>query len=437
MFRDEAKLDREANIKAAVRGAGKPRYEYVEKSPVKRARGSTTRSFHGVNCHSAYELSSLFPHLQALPNLDCIEIHSIDSYVLNTLAKDHAFSQVKFTTVTTLSIPAFTHRMFSAFPNIQTLASPSMYSSSEALLAAKNAFPRLHSLSGVQLADHIVVEHLCGFPSLRAVAIAAPITSHSKTLLSRLMKNFCELALVESNVPEAIPLVDLIAVGTTVLQKSKGKGLKVLKIWRYDGAVDWTLSPPKSRCQPDFIKPSSDESVPTPTIRSALPPVAEKADTGSIIDEDLKQATEVDSVSILGNSEGVTQHDLAMLRHVRDKIPCVAFTVAMVEFAKRWTYYGTTVCRGSLLHSPIAPYENLYNNYIRAPLPPGSTNGAVAPANRAFGVAGALGMGQEKSFAIQTFNTFFVSVTPFIEITAAMFAGIFYWTCVPYRARCD
>ncbi|KAJ7429430.1 hypothetical protein B0H11DRAFT_2265748 [Mycena galericulata] len=39
----EAKLDREAKIKAAVRGTGKPRYEYVEKSPVKRARGSTKR----------------------------------------------------------------------------------------------------------------------------------------------------------------------------------------------------------------------------------------------------------------------------------------------------------------------------------------------------------------------------------------------------------
>ncbi|KAJ7445551.1 peptide transporter PTR2B [Mycena galericulata] len=132
---------------------------------------------------------------------------------------------------------------------------------------------------------------------------------------------------------------------------------------------------------------------------SVLPSAAEKAGSGSIIDEDVKQASDVDSDSVLENSEGVTQHDLATLRHVRDKIPWQAFTVAVVEFAERWTYYGTT---------------NLYNNYIRAPLPPGSTNGAVAPANRAFGVAGALGMGQEKSFAIQTFNTFFVYVTPFI-----------------------
>jgi POT family proton-dependent oligopeptide transporter len=54
------------------------------------------------------------------------------------------------------------------------------------------------------------------------------------------------------------------------------------------------------------------------------------------------------------------------------------------------TYYGTT---------------NIYNNYIRAPLPPGSRNGAVLPQNRLIGIAGALGMGQEKSFAIRTVRT--------------------------------
>ncbi|KAJ7511524.1 hypothetical protein B0H11DRAFT_2182902 [Mycena galericulata] len=210
------------------------------------------RSFHGAQYHSAYELSNLFLLLRALPNLDCIEIHSINSYVLNTLANDHAFSEVKFTTVTTLSIPTFTHRIFSAFPNVQTLASPSMYFSSEALVTAKNAFPRLHSLFGVQLVDHVVI-----------VTIAAPVTSHSKVmrlhnrfellsypgytqaLLSRLanMKNLCELALVESNVSEAIPLADNIAVGTNVLQKSKGRGQKVLKVWERDAAGDYRPHP--------------------------------------------------------------------------------------------------------------------------------------------------------------------------------------------------
>ncbi|KAJ6458337.1 peptide transporter PTR2B [Mycena vitilis] len=121
-------------------------------------------------------------------------------------------------------------------------------------------------------------------------------------------------------------------------------------------------------------------------------------DSASFTD-DHKHGVSTDAESVLPNSDGVTEHELATLRHVRDKIPWQAFTIASVEFAERWTYYGTT---------------NIYNNYIRAPLPPGSTTGAVLRANRLTGIAGALGMGQEKSFAIRTFNSFFVYVTPFI-----------------------
>ncbi|KAJ7106532.1 peptide/h+ symporter protein [Mycena epipterygia] len=131
---------------------------------------------------------------------------------------------------------------------------------------------------------------------------------------------------------------------------------------------------------------------------SALP-AAREADSISLSKEPKRLGDAHSSDSVLENSDGVTQHDLATLRHVRDRIPWQAFTVAVVEFAERWTYYGTT---------------NLYNNYIRAPLPPGSIDGSVARADRAIGVAGALGRGQEKSFAIRTFNTFFVYVTPFI-----------------------
>ncbi|KAF8173216.1 peptide/h+ symporter protein [Mycena galopus ATCC 62051] len=114
------------------------------------------------------------------------------------------------------------------------------------------------------------------------------------------------------------------------------------------------------------------------------------ADSGLFVDD-------VDSV--LEDSASVTEEELATLRHVRDDMPWQAFSTAAVEFAERWTYYGTT---------------NIYNNYIRAPLPPGSRNGAVLPQNRYVGVAGALGLGQQKSFAIRTFNSFFVYATPFI-----------------------
>ncbi|KAF9476780.1 peptide transporter PTR2B [Pholiota conissans] len=104
------------------------------------------------------------------------------------------------------------------------------------------------------------------------------------------------------------------------------------------------------------------------------------------------------SDSFIEGSEGVTQHDLDTLRHVGDRLPYSAWLVVSVEFAERWTYYGTT---------------NIFNNYIRAPLPRGSTTGAVM-FDRANGVAGALGKGQQISFALRTFNSFWVYCTPWI-----------------------
>ncbi|EAU80290.1 peptide transporter PTR2B [Coprinopsis cinerea okayama7 len=102
----------------------------------------------------------------------------------------------------------------------------------------------------------------------------------------------------------------------------------------------------------------------------------------------------------IDGSEGVTQHEFETLRHVSDKFPLTAWLVVIVEFAERWTYYGTA---------------NIFNNYIREGLPRGSTNGAVVfEQDRDGGIAGALGRGQTVSFAIRTFNTFFVYITPFL-----------------------
>ncbi|KAF5363382.1 hypothetical protein D9756_000014 [Leucocoprinus leucothites] len=119
--------------------------------------------------------------------------------------------------------------------------------------------------------------------------------------------------------------------------------------------------------------------------------------------DDIKFQYAEDGDSIIEGSEGVTQKDLNTYRHVADRLPLTAWLVVIVEFAERWTYYGTT---------------NVYNNYIRAGLPPGSTTGAVLAANRDVGVAGALGLGVQKSVAIrmseQSFNTFFVYVTPWL-----------------------
>ncbi|KAG6859739.1 hypothetical protein C0995_004651, partial [Termitomyces sp. Mi166 len=107
-----------------------------------------------------------------------------------------------------------------------------------------------------------------------------------------------------------------------------------------------------------------------------------------------------DGSSIIEGSEGVTEYELATLRHVADRLPYTSWLVVICEFAERWSYYGTT---------------NIYNNYIQFKLPPGSRNGSVPKALRDGNiVAGALGQGQQKSFALRTFNSFWVYCTPFV-----------------------
>ena len=94
--------------------------------------------------------------------------------------------------------------------------------------------------------------------------------------------------------------------------------------------------------------------------------------------------TKQHSSEIVEGSEGVTQEDLDTYRHVADRLPISAWLVVFVEFAERWSYYGTT---------------NLYSNYIRAPLPLDSKDGRVIH-DRKNGIAGALGQGQQKAFTI-------------------------------------
>ncbi|TFK95693.1 peptide transporter PTR2B [Pterulicium gracile] len=126
------------------------------------------------------------------------------------------------------------------------------------------------------------------------------------------------------------------------------------------------------------------------------PAVRDVEETSSIRKAD--SYSDVDIDAIIPGSEGVTQRDMDTYRHVADTMPLSAWFVVIVEFAERWTYYGTT---------------NLYNNYIRAALPRDSRDGRVIH-DRAQGVAGALGQGQQTAFALSTFNSFFVYVTPWV-----------------------
>lgn len=99
-----------------------------------------------------------------------------------------------------------------------------------------------------------------------------------------------------------------------------------------------------------------------------------------------------------------TEEEFATLPRVPGRIPWTAWTVAAVEFAERFSYYGTTaVCEfdRAIISRRIPETLTfiLVVNFIQKDLPPGSTTGAgflIKPGS------GALGMGQRASTGLTT-----------------------------------
>jgi POT family proton-dependent oligopeptide transporter len=90
-----------------------------------------------------------------------------------------------------------------------------------------------------------------------------------------------------------------------------------------------------------------------------------------------------------------TEEERATLRRVPDKVPWSAYLIAVVEFAERFSFYGSSV---------------VFTNFIQRSLPPGSKTGAGG----LNGQAGALGMGQRASTGLTTFYQFWCYVTPLL-----------------------
>ncbi|KAF1992813.1 PTR2-domain-containing protein [Amniculicola lignicola CBS 123094] len=106
--------------------------------------------------------------------------------------------------------------------------------------------------------------------------------------------------------------------------------------------------------------------------------------------------------------EEPTAEELLTLPRVSGTIPWTAYTIAFVEFAERFGYYGCQV---------------LYTNFIQHPLPEGQPTGRDP---RTEGQPGALDMGQRASFGIGTFNSFWAYSTPIIgAIIADEYLGRF------------
>ncbi|PSN62742.1 MFS peptide transporter-like protein Ptr2 [Corynespora cassiicola Philippines] len=91
-----------------------------------------------------------------------------------------------------------------------------------------------------------------------------------------------------------------------------------------------------------------------------------------------------------------TEEEWATLPRVPGRIPWTAWTVAFVEFAERFSYYGTSA---------------VFVNFIQKDLPPGSNTGAGFLKKPG---SGALGLGQRASTGLTTFNQFWSYITPLL-----------------------
>ncbi|GAA5830943.1 hypothetical protein JCM11251_005087 [Rhodosporidiobolus azoricus] len=116
-----------------------------------------------------------------------------------------------------------------------------------------------------------------------------------------------------------------------------------------------------------------------------------KDDKGFSFEE--KRATSPASEEDLSYPDAPTDEEKRSLRRVPGPINFAAFLLGYVELAERFSYYGCTV---------------VFTNFIQRGLPEGSTNGSYNDDQR----AGALGMGQQASTGLTTFNQFWVYTVP-------------------------
>jgi POT family proton-dependent oligopeptide transporter len=89
-----------------------------------------------------------------------------------------------------------------------------------------------------------------------------------------------------------------------------------------------------------------------------------------------------------------TDEELQTLRRVADYIPAKAYTIAFIELTERLSYYGTV---------------QVFVNFIQQANPGTATGKALDPSS-ANAQPGALGLGQQASTGLTTFNQFWVYV---------------------------
>ena len=144
---------------------------------------------------------------------------------------------------------------------------------------------------------------------------------------------------------------------------------------------------------------SVPEAVAEPHGRSSFAPVEEIGHP--IHDKELNDYQDVNTVS---SSDGYdetryprpTEEERTTLRKVADSIPALSYTLCVVEFAERASYYGVI---------------NIWSNFMQFPLPKGG-NGAGAPPRGTQETAGALNKGLQFGNAFVLLFTFLAYVIP-------------------------
>lgn len=121
-----------------------------------------------------------------------------------------------------------------------------------------------------------------------------------------------------------------------------------------------------------------------------------------------------ESIGSSTNSEP-TLEEMKTLRRVSGKIGWRAFSITLVEFCERFSWYGTTA---------------IFVNFIQQPRPYGSPTGAINESQECYDAVGraiclqpgGLGQGQRASTGLTTFNQFWAYVMPLLGGKATLLA---------------
>ncbi|KAF7593562.1 hypothetical protein BBP40_011182 [Aspergillus hancockii] len=173
--------------------------------------------------------------------------------------------------------------------------------------------------------------------------------------------------------------------------------------WIYIKVIQTSLCPAVLRLPQDIILAISGSEAIVTDATATRPPVEilEGAVHHRISHDIEKQPYEVTASATSEENENhpaPTGEEAKTLRKVAGSLPIIAYSLCVVEFAERASYYGA---------------QTVFSNFVEFPLPEGG-NGAGAPARGSEDTAGALGMGLQASSALVLLFAFLAYVVPIL-----------------------